>query len=39
LFVKAINSMSKKKEDATAAPVEPSEEVKLLSEIRDLLKK
>jgi len=39
LFVKGINSMSKKKEDATAVPNVPSEEVKLLSEIRDLLKK
>jgi len=39
LFVKGINSMSKKKEDATAVPSVPSEEVKLLSEIRDLLKK
>ena len=39
LFVKGINSMSKKKEDATSVPGVPSEEVKLLSEIRDLLKK
>ena len=39
LFVKGINSMSKKKEDATAVQNVLSEEVKLLSEIRDLLKK
>ena len=39
LFIKAINSMAKKKDDAPAAPAPPSEEVKLLSEIRDLLKK
>jgi len=39
LFVKAINSMAKKNDEAEAAPAVPSEEVKLLSEIRDLLKK
>ena len=39
LFVKAINSMAKKNEDVPAPPAVPSEEVKLLSEIRDLLKK
>jgi len=39
LFVKAINSMAKKNDEAPAAPAVPSEEVKLLSEIRDLLKK
>jgi len=39
LFVKAINSMAKKNDEAPAAPAVPSDEVKLLSEIRDLLKK
>ncbi|MDD4971436.1 MAG: large-conductance mechanosensitive channel protein MscL [Paludibacter sp.] len=37
LFVKGINSMSKKKEEA--APATPSKEEQLLTEIRDLLKK
>ena len=37
LFVKGINSMSKKKEEE--APVVPSKEEQLLTEIRDLLKK
>ena len=36
LFVKGINSMSKKKEEA---PALPSKEEQLLTEIRDLLKK
>jgi len=35
--VKGINSMSKKKEEE--APVVPSKEEQLLTEIRDLLKK
>jgi large conductance mechanosensitive channel len=42
LLVKLINSFRRKKEkepEATPPPAEPSEEVKLLSEIRDLLKK
>lgn len=40
LMVKAMNSLSKKKkEEAPAAPPAPSEEVKLLTEIRDALKK
>jgi large conductance mechanosensitive channel len=39
LMIKAINRLSHKKEEAPAAPPEPSEEVKLLSEIRDLLSK
>ena len=43
LMVKAINSFHRKKEEpkeeAPAAPPEPSEEVKLLREIRDSLKK
>lgn len=37
-FVKAINLMHKKKEEAPKAPPEPSNEEKLLTEIRDLLK-
>ncbi|GIV34394.1 MAG: large-conductance mechanosensitive channel [Chitinophagales bacterium] len=39
LVIKAINSLKKKEEAKPAAPPEPSAEVKLLSEIRDLLKK
>ena len=42
LLVKGINKMRRKKEEpapAPAAPPEPSEEVKLLTEIRDALKK
>ena len=38
-LVKAMNSFHKKKEEAPAAPPEPSNEEKLLTEIRDLLKK
>ena len=38
-LVKAMNSFHKKKEEAPAAPPEPSNEEKLLAEIRDLLKK
>jgi large conductance mechanosensitive channel len=38
LVVKAMNSMQKKAEEAPAAPPAPSNEEKLLSEIRDLLK-
>lgn len=41
LIVKGINSLTKKKNEEPAAPeapVEPSNEEKLLSEIRDLLK-
>lgn len=37
-MVKAINKFHKKKEEAHAAPPEPSAEEKLLTEIRDLLK-
>ena len=37
-MVKAINKFHKKKEEAPAAPPEPSAEEKLLTEIRDLLK-
>lgn len=39
LVVKAINKMKKKEEAAPAAPAPPSEEVLLLREIRDSLKK
>jgi len=38
LFVKGMNTLSKKKEE-TPAPAEPSKEEQLLTEIRDLLKK
>lgn len=39
MMVKGINKLSKKKEEETAAPApEPTNEEKLLSEIRDLLK-
>lgn len=39
MVVKAINIMRRKKEEAPAAPPEPSAQEKLLMEIRDLLKK
>ena len=39
LMIKAMNQMKKKEETAPAPPPEPSKEEKLLSEIRDLLKK
>jgi large conductance mechanosensitive channel len=39
LIIKGINSTKKKEEVLPAAPVEPSADIKLLSEIRDLLKK
>jgi large conductance mechanosensitive channel len=39
MFVKLLNSMKRKKEEAPAKPAEPSDEVKLLTEIRDSLKK
>ncbi|MBR4841360.1 MAG: large-conductance mechanosensitive channel protein MscL [Paludibacteraceae bacterium] len=38
LMVKLINKLSKKKEEAPAAPPAPSKEEVLLTEIRDLLK-
>ena len=38
LFVKGMNTLSKKKEEAPAS-AEPSKEEQLLTEIRDLLKK
>ena len=37
--VKVINSLKRKQAEAPAAPAEPSEEVKLLTEIRDALKR
>lgn len=39
LLIRAINRLQKKEEDKPAPPPEPSAEVKLLAEIRDLLKK
>lgn len=39
LVVKAINAMKKKEEAKPTIAVEPSADVKLLTEIRDLLKK
>jgi large conductance mechanosensitive channel len=39
LFVKGMNSMSKKKEEVSPVPAEPTKEEQLLTEIRDLLKK
>lgn len=38
LLIRSINSMSRKKEEAPAAPPEPTVEEKLLAEIRDLLR-
>jgi len=39
MAIKVMNSLKKKEEEAPAAPAKPSDEVALLSEIRDLLKK
>ena len=39
MVVKAMNNMKKKEEEAPAAPPEPSEDILLLREIRDNLKK
>ena len=39
MVVKAINRLHKKPEEAPAAPAEPSEDILLLREIRDSLKK
>lgn len=39
IAIKAMNSLKRKEEEAPAAPPEPSAEEKLLTEIRDLLKK
>jgi large conductance mechanosensitive channel len=38
IFVKLLNTLKRKQEEAPAKPQEPSEEVKLLTEIRDALK-
>jgi large conductance mechanosensitive channel len=39
LMIKAMNKLKKKEEVSPAAPPEPTKEEKLLTEIRDLLKK
>ena len=39
LLVKGINALKAKEADKPAAPPEPSAEEKVLTEIRDLLKK
>jgi large conductance mechanosensitive channel len=39
ILVKAVQKAQKKKEEAPAPPAEPSAQEKLLTEIRDLLKK
>ena len=39
MVIKGINSFKKKEEVKPAAPPQPTDEVKLLGEIRDLLKK
>ncbi len=39
LVIKAMNSMKKKQAEAPAAPPEPTVQEKLLTEIRDLLRK
>jgi len=39
MMIKLMNSMNKKETPAPAAPAEPSNEEKLLTEIRDLLKR
>ena len=39
MAIKFMNSLKKKEEEAPAAPPEPSAEEKLLTEIRDLLKR
>ena len=38
MVIKGMNNMKKKEEEVPAAPPEPSDEVKLLAEIRDALK-
>jgi large conductance mechanosensitive channel len=38
MVVKAMNNLKKKEEEAPAAPPEPSNEEKLLMEIRDMMK-
>ena len=39
MMIRAMNNLRKKEEEAPAAPPEPSDEVKLLTEIRDSLAK
>ena len=39
LMIKGINTLSKKKEEASATPPAPTKDQELLAEIRDLLKK
>jgi large conductance mechanosensitive channel len=39
MIIKGITASKKKEAEAPAAPVEPAADIKLLSEIRDLLKK
>lgn len=39
LIIKGINSLKKKQEEAPAAPAAPAEDIVLLREIRDALKK
>lgn len=39
MVIKAMNTMKRKQEAAPAAPAEPPADIKLLTEIRDLLKK
>ncbi len=38
MVIKAINTLKRKEEEKPAAPISPPEDVKLLTEIRDLLK-
>ena len=38
MMIKGLNSLKKKKEEAPAAPADPTKEEVLLTEIRDLLK-
>jgi len=39
MVIKSMNAMKRKQEEAPAPPAEPSDEVKLLTEIRDALRK
>jgi large conductance mechanosensitive channel len=39
MMIKTINTIQRKKEEAPVPAAEPTDEVKLLGEIRDLLKK
>jgi large conductance mechanosensitive channel len=39
MMIKTLNAVQRKKEETPAAAAEPTDEVKLLGEIRDLLKK